>query len=176
MTPSQRSHRIIVAFSLLFIAALIAEDAPAQENGGNLARHAIYAEAFGQGLLYSINYDYRLLDQLSLRAGFTSWTIHGLFYDDMSFTGFPVMANYLTGEGTSHLELGIGVVPVSIRGSDFLGFSTGQTSVSRIVGTATLGYRAQAKSGGFIFRIGLTPFFNTSGILLSGGASIGVAF
>ena len=154
--------------------------AVAQEHEERFCPSAIYLEGLGQGILYSINYDHRLTPHFGLRAGFTSWSIPLVFFtvSELKFTGFPIMANYLTGEGTSHLELGIGVVAarVSVQGQGtFLGaeFEAGK---SVVLGTATLGYRAQPKDGGFVFRIGLTPLFTFSGVQLFGGLSLGHAF
>jgi hypothetical protein len=87
---------------------------------------------------------------------------------ELKFTGFPIMVNLLTGEETSHFELGIGVVP----GTFSLDFLEG----SGVLGTATIGYRAQPRDGGFVFRIGLTPLFTLKGSQITGGLSLGFAF
>ena len=143
------------------------------------AHNAIYVELLGQGLLYSINYDFRFSDHVSLRAGFSSWSIPAVPFfpsSDLSFTGFPVMLNYLSGTGDSHLELGIGFIPAtaSVSGT-FLGenLSGGSTL---IIGTGTIGFRLQPREGGFVFRVGFTPFITSDGIKPSIGLSLGSAF
>ncbi len=160
---------------LLTLATVLSNPMSAQDKQAVTSRHALYAELLGQGVLYSLNYDYRVLDDMSLRAGFTSWTVHGFLFDDFSVTGFPLMVNYLTGSGTSHLELGVGVIPMTVTADDFLGFDTGTSSESRFFGTATVGYRAQSPDGGLVFRIGLTPLFTFEQAALYGGVSLGVA-
>jgi hypothetical protein len=50
----------------------------------------------------------------------------------------------------------------------------GQLTV--VTGAAAIGYRYQPTNGGFLFRIGLTPWFHSGGAKISGGLSLGVAF
>jgi hypothetical protein len=90
----------------------------------------------------------------------------------LAFTGFPIMVNYLSGEGSGNLELGIGVIPLTVS----IGGDSGLKRGTAVFGTATLGYRFQPLDGGFMFRIGLTPFFNSGGAVPSGGLSLGYAF
>ena len=152
----------------------------AQEKDTSYCRSAIYIEGFGQGILYSINYDYRFTPNIGLRTGFTSWSMPFALFaiDELKFTGFPIMVNYLSGQGTSHLELGIGVVPAIISFQGRMIFFGGEVSGETItvLGTATIGYRAQSRDGGFVFRIGLTPLFTLKGSQISGGLSLGFAF
>lgn len=167
--------RNIVIVMILFFSfpPLYAQDPPEI-----FKRNAIYFELFGQGGLYSINYDYRIKEEISIRAGFTSWGI-GVFENNFHFTGFPIMLNYLSGKRSGHLEAGVGFIPatVSFHGGDSNPFFIleGEGSSTRVLGTATLGYRFQPLQGGFVFRAGLTPFF-ADGVRLFGGASVGYAF
>jgi hypothetical protein len=90
-----------------------------QENVRSESRNAIYLEFLGQGILYSVNYDYMLSDHFSLRAGATIWEMEPPDFSmkpssgdrQKEFGGFPIMINYLSGEKDRHLELGIGIVP-----------------------------------------------------------------
>jgi len=154
--------------------------AVAQEEATRFSRNAIYVEVLGQGILYSVNYDHRFTPHIGLRAGFTTWVLDLVIIPEMRFTGFPIMINYLTGEGTSHLELGIGVIPMILSSPErenFLGlFHVEERTMTTVLATATVGYRAQPQDGGFVFRIGLTPFFTFKGAALSGGLSLGFAF
>jgi hypothetical protein len=157
------------------------ERAFAQGESHALRRNSVYVEAFGQGMLYSINYDYRIRPEISLRAGFTNWTVPLfllLINGQAQVTAFPLMLNYLTGGGSSHLEVGAGIMPtaISIQGSEIFLGSEIQGSTTVVVGTATLGYRLQPPEGGFVFRVGLTPLFTTKGSIMSGGLSLGYAF
>jgi hypothetical protein len=82
------------------------------------------------------------------------------------------MANYLSQGSSSHLELGAGFLYVL----DSPNALPGNKKNERFVPTMTLGYRFQPWDGGFVFRLGITPLFNSSGIAWSGGLSIGAAF
>ncbi len=180
MTHLMRSTLLASALSCAILigptATLVAQEKPVP-----FARNAIYFEVFGQGVLYSINYDYRLTPNIGLRAGFSYWSIVPFFLlstGELKFTDFPLTVNYLTGRGTSHFEMGVGVVPVfiSLDGHDLLFGSEIRGSGRVLLGTATIGYRAQPRDGGFIFRIGLTPLFTFKHLIVSGGLSFGVAF
>lgn len=161
---------------ILVMAALAVALAPrgagAQQQPATAAS-AVYVELLGNGLLYSVNYDHRVTPHLSARVGFM-----GLGAADETVRGgvvaAPVMLNYLFGEGSSHFEVGVGLM-----------FSAGaidqvepakQESFRGAVGTGTLGYRYQRPQGGMIFRAGLTPFFNASGFAPSVGVSVGYGF
>jgi len=155
--------------------------AVAQEELAPFSKSAIYVELLGQGLLYSVNYDYRFTPHFGVRAGFTSWSIPTfavISVGELSLTGFPITVNYLSGDGTSHLELGIGIVPMTftMQGQDIFFGTQYEGEGSTVLGTATLGYRAQPRDGGFVFRIGFTPLFNLKKVFPLGGLSLGVAF
>lgn len=153
----------------------------AQDEAKPFCRNAIYLEFLGQGILYSLNYDYRVTEHFSLRAGFSQWSIDPPFIlstKEVRLTLFPLMVNYLSGSGTSNFELGIGIVPasVSLQEQDvFFGIET-EGEDNRILGTVTIGYRAQPRDGGFVFRVGLTPLFTFDRILPFGGVSLGLTF
>jgi hypothetical protein len=168
----------IIASALLIsapAATLRAQDVPRP-----FCRSAIYLEGLGPGLLYSINYDHRITEHVSLRAGFSTWSIYFPLVEnsDFSFTGFPLIVSYLTGDGSSHFELGIGLVPATISVGDQSGFfGTGEKASATIVlGTATIGYRIQPPDGGFLLRLCLTPLMNSDRAIMYGGVSVGVGF
>lgn len=132
------------------------------------ARDAVYVELLGNGVLYTVNYDRRFTDNLTGRVGL------GVF----GGVAVPVMANYLFGEGRGRLELGGGVELIGASDVDF-GDLDEQEEVrdsDALVGTATVGYRYQPATGGFVFRIGLTPLFSLDGGLPWLGISFGHAF
>jgi hypothetical protein len=152
-----------------------------QEN--RFLRNAIYMEVGGPGLLYSINYEYRIKPHLSLRAGFTSWTLRtDLFlvqFERFKYTAFPLLVNYLTGNRqSSHLEIGIGLMPAFTSGRvGLLGMPSNDVgSRSLLLGTASLGYRYQAYDGGFVFRATLTPLVSKYGSSFFAGISFGIGF
>ena len=145
-------------------------------------RNAIYFELGGQGILYSINYDCRITPHLSLRGGLSSWSFSGDFFliqEKLRFTAFPLMVNYLTGPmKSSHLEIGIGLMPLFVSGSIGFLYTPSNDTGNRtfLVGTATFGYRYQPKDGGFVFRAGITPLIGGNGIAFTGGLSFGLGF
>lgn len=148
------------------------------------ARNSVYVEFLGPGILYSINYDRRLTEHIGFRAGISAWSIDSLDLiflqiTDFKYRSFPLTINYLTGKKSSHLELGIGVMPIFVEGTFqvfyFLGSSTGDKT-SSLLGIGTLGYRYQHPRGGMVVRAAANPIFNRSGASLSFGFSLGFAF
>jgi hypothetical protein len=152
---------------------------PALKN--EFSRNAFYFEFLGPGLLYSVNYEYRFKNNLSLRAGFSAWSFDSLDMvllqiKDLKYRSFPIMVNYLTGKRSSHLEFGLGLMPVFFKG-DFTVFyfiNAGENGrASQLVGLSTLGYRYQRAEGGIIFRACINPIFDTSRIYPIFGVSLG---
>ncbi len=141
----------------------------------DFARHSIFVEIGGSSGLYSLNYDHKLADHVSLRVG-------GMYFglkdndtrEHVSIITAPVMINYLLGSGSSRLELGVGMLLAQARGEvkdpqlefDIRGWG----------GISTVGYRLQPRGGGFLFRIGVTPYFNGSQIIPWAGISLGATF
>jgi hypothetical protein len=123
------------------------------------ARNSLYGEFAGNGLIYSVNYDHLLSDVIGARIG-VSYTAPEL----VSLTTFPVQAYYLIGlgSGSSKLEFGLGVTVFLQREYQSFSFAAApddQLKDNNVLGTATVGYRYQRADGGFIFRVGFTPFF-----------------
>jgi hypothetical protein len=140
-----------------------------QANSQN-ARNSIYAEFGGNGAFYSLNYEMRFNNQndgLGGRAGFGF-----LPTGTGSILSMPLMVNYLKGKNSNYLELGLGVTYLSV--DDLLGFL--ETDVSTWLSTATIGYRRQALDGGFLFKVGVTPFYNEGGVHFWSGLGVGYAF
>ena len=150
------------------------------------APNGIYLELLGNGLLYTINYDRFISDDISLRGGFEYIGLaasSGTESASISMMLIPITFNYfLTSHdhgkpGSSKFELGAGIVIVNISGS--ASGNAGELvsgSGTGIAGTATIGYRLQPSDGGFIFRIGFTPLIGAGGFLPFGGLSFGFAF
>ncbi len=145
------------------------------------AHNCMYVETFGQGILYSLNYEYMFLPNMSGRIGFTAWQSTYFLFSNISttqFIGGPIMANYFIGNDEHHLELGLGVLTGNVktdRDETIFGKDVnGNEWVT--VGTFTTGYRYQPKKGGFLFKIALTPLFNTHSFEWNTGMSIGGAF
>lgn len=178
------SRRACTSVALIFVTyiLLIAARFPlaAQENHIPYSQNAIYIEGLGPGLLYSVNYDRRITPNISVRLGFTYWSLELPFIltvQRISLTAFPLMVNFLTGEGEGHLELGIGPMPsfTSSHSEDIFG-STSQSSGKSVVGIATLGYRFQPREAGLFFRISFTPLFTFKKFVPWVGISVGGTF
>jgi len=165
----------------VFLLVLPCQYIYAQARETPYTKHCIYVELLGQGGLYSVNYEHRFSPSLSGRVGFTSWSLPTTFLfqvGKIDVIGFPLMLSYLTGEGNSHLEVGVGGVLGSGRwtATSFWGESVSDGPRTFVVGTATVGYRYQPVHKGFLFRIGATPIFGSSGVRMLGGLSGGYAF
>jgi hypothetical protein len=155
----------IFALSVLTSFALVNETKAQSVDANN----AIYLELGGNGLIYSLNYDYRFNTDWSARAG-----VMYLPIEDVTLTIVPIIANYLYGNNHM-LEIGAGIAYVGISfetdDDEFFSFSG-----SGVVGTGTFGYRYQKVDGGFVFRAGITPIFGAGGFLPWAGLSLGYAF
>lgn len=96
------------------------------------------------------------------------------------FFTIPVGVNYLTGQGSCHLEAGLGVTGVLVKGdystADILGNTFSNTSnkfgVAFVPG---IGYRYAAPGKGFQFRVVLSPLISV-GTVFFGGISVGYKF
>ena len=141
----------------------------------NLSRNSIYLEILGNGGLYSINYERSFKASIIGRIGFASFSSDMYGYNTR-ITDVPLTVSYITGKNKSHFETGGGMLlgvkkeyDVSNTLVDLIGF---------------IGYRYQPAEKGFLFRIGLTPFYSLdghvnypdSGFTLSGGLSLGYHF
>jgi hypothetical protein len=126
--------------------------------------NAVYVEFLGQSFAFlSFNYDRLLFKSnpdnynIAVRCGI------GI---GLPWYSIPVTVSYLSGR-KHKLELGAGLVYAEG------GFDVHEKS---IIPTALIGYRFQKYQGGFVFRIGITPFFKDEKIRLLGGLSLGYAF
>lgn len=153
---------------LLLVFCLSANTAEAQVEPQLEAKNAVYIEIGGNGLLYTLNYDYRLNPDWAARAG-----IMYASGDGVSLTLVPLTANYLY--GTKHnLEIGAGITyfAVSASGDDeFMGIGA-----STVAFTTNVGYRYQSLDGGFVFRAGIAPIFTEFGTFPMPGVSFGYGF
>jgi len=153
----------------------------AQDTVSNFSRNAIYVEGLGQGVMWSINYEYRTIREVSLRAGFTLESVPPpirSFSDNSTFTGFPLLVNFIVGGKVHHLEAGIGAV-VGINSTHWrsdLGSEYYSSHERVFVGTATLAYRVQSDKGGLLMRMAFTPFFTFKEFVPFVGISLGYAF
>lgn len=107
-------------------------------NSESFARLSVYFELLGLGLLYSLNVDLVLGDDIALRAGYSSFEFFG------SVTLIPVTVSYLGyGSADHRYEVGAGMI-LTQDGFD-----------DQFAGTVVIGYRYQPVTGGLNFRTGL---------------------
>jgi len=133
----------------------------AEDDGGPpaiKAPNAVYTELLGQGILLSVNYDRRLGEHISVRAGVA---VVGLGF------GVPVSVSFLS-SGDHKFEMGAGLLYATA--------TNGFEKIEGVAGSANIGYRYQPRDGGFMFRIGFTPLLGSGGLLPWGGASFGICF
>jgi len=142
--------RFLVAIGVALLSPVVAE---AQHPPH---RHAVHVEALGPALLGSVNYEYRLLDHASLRAG-VGYLPQML--ENHARVLSPLLANAILGRGTHRLELGAGAVLVYLprhtraaqEGID------GRAHWGEVEWTGTAAYRYEHPRSGAIYRLGLTP-------------------
>lgn len=171
---------------LLSWIALLAGGSPcfAQAPEAPAARNAVFAELLGNGGLYSINYERMLTDQLGLRVGYAAWDSPLLFEGTPPdrYQTVPVTMSYLLGRGERKLELGGGITFGQGALDRYSG--TGRDFSFRTL-TAIVGYRSQPREGGYLFRVGATPFYSFDdgeeaypdpGFLFAAGVSFGYRF
>ena len=159
--------RISIILSLLVIVLSCTAFSQSKPN-------SFYIELVGSGGLYSINYDRLFTENIGARIGFmyfdTEWL---LFFTDVEMFLIPTTLNFLVGSGKHKFELGAG--PVFVFGSASF-FGSDPVSGSGVGWTGTIGYRYQQNDGGFMWRIGFTPFLAGGELFPSGGISFGFSF
>jgi hypothetical protein len=171
--------------TLLSLIVVLAGGSPcfAQVPEAPAARNAVFVELLGNGGLYSVNYERMLTDQLGLRVGFATWD--SPFLSDGTppdrYETLPVTMSYLLGRGERKLELGGGIT----FGQRTFDRSSGGRDFSFRSLTAIVGYRSQPREGGYLFRVGATPFYSFDdgeeaypdpGLFFSAGVSFGYRF
>ncbi|HZX58051.1 MAG TPA: hypothetical protein VFE54_04975 [Mucilaginibacter sp.] len=88
----------------------------------------------------------------------------------------PFQLNYLIGEHSSMLEVGVGTTFLNSKGTN-VGNSKWQfDNITGFVGTASIGYRYQPEHKGINFRLAFVPILYDEGIIPAGAVSIGYTF
>ena len=132
-------------------------------SSGFAQTNTVYLELFGNALVGSINYDRMVTDNVSVRVGYgainVTSTTEGTLTEEVGITMIPIIGNYLRGEGSHKLEVGGGIVMITVdyTGSmEDLNFSIGAEGS---VFTGNVGYRYQKPDGGIFFKASLCSFF-----------------
>jgi hypothetical protein len=127
------------------------------------APNSVYAEGLGAGLVYSINYERLVVEDLGVRAGLSYMSFSasaGTTSSSATFLTIPVTASYL-GVGSKHhiLELGGGLSFLYAGGTaSGVGVSSSGSGMT-VLPNAMIGYRLHPVDGaGFQFRVGAMAF------------------
>lgn len=143
--------RYIYLFAIICFCCFY-PDAKSQEL--KTAKNSVYFEIFGNGGLYSINYERALLSNIYARIGFGTWTMEFMEGPETKMTTVPFLITCIKGKKRSNFEIGGGFLFGSQKESN--------TSNTVLDLTGFLGYRYQPTEKGFLFRAGLTPFISLS--------------
>jgi hypothetical protein len=144
----------------------------AQENSDNYSKKTVYAELGGAGITYSLNFDHRVIENISLRAGINYAPT--LLAPGVGFIG---QGSYLIGKDDEFFELGIGITYVLSDNPNVIPFSDNKAIKGSLL-TSFLGFRSQSAKQPVFFRFGITPFYSffTDKLLWSAGLSFGYSF
>jgi len=163
----------------------VATAAAPQASAGPGADNQVFLELLGNGLLYSLNYEWFLTawnQRFGIRGGasFITYkisTANGA--GNLVLATVPVVASWYWGPSSHKLQLGLGASALYVSAAtDATGqkFSSSEEGLG-IAATAVIGYRYLPRDGGFTFGIGFTPLLRAGkGFLPWGGASGGFAF
>ena len=145
-------HLSLISYCLFGLPLLAQEKSAATEIDAdtNTPRNAVFIEAGGSGLWYSLNYERIIFSSQSLRIGVAY----------LGEVAFPALYNVMLGSETHKLEIGIGAT--------FL-FGTKPADRNRLYATGNLSYRwaFSTETGLNFLRLSFTPFL---GDLAAGSA------
>ena len=148
--------------------------------------NSVYAEGGGAGLLFSLNYERMLTDNISVRVGYGSASAEEEGHEghshgdegDGKITFIPIGANYLIGSGNNKLTIGGGMTMVNTT----MEYELGSLSLDANFPYATAGYRYQRGTGGLYMSFSGYAFFikdlitEETTMLPWGGLSFGWTF
>ncbi len=169
-----KNSRLMPIVCWFFVVALLL---PSVCQSQDTTKNVIYAELLGPGLLYSINYERVVADDVTMRIG-ASIIPYSYYRGSSTMIILPVMANYLLGSGNSKLEIGAGVDVLMMRDEMYGDLeplpSARIRNTSGVLLIGSLGYRYQPTDGGFHFRIAASPILTpTTGFFIP---SVGISF
>lgn len=160
--------RLCGAFMIIaFFGAIVG----VQASSNRTALNSIYVEGLGPGLVYSLNYERLVINDLGVRVGFSYMSFSasatgsaGETNTSVSFITFPIIASYLGISSGKHvLELGGGTTIISASGSATSeGYKSSGSGIGA-VGDILIGYRIHPVNGGFQFRVGLCGMIGAGG-------------
>ncbi|MFA5817440.1 MAG: hypothetical protein WC865_17700 [Bacteroidales bacterium] len=166
----------------LFIILLVVFTIPSFSQSTNTQndklshRSSVQFELFGHGMLYSLNYEYVVINRNRLK---TTAQVGFSYYPPSTGyrpTWIPISINELISFGKHHIELGIGHVFITEMGHDVYGEDRREWEGFF---SGRLGYRYQKPNGRLIIRAGFTPLYeysNDHAFHPSGGLAVGYSF
>lgn len=156
--------------------------APAPPAPHPTAPNVVFLEAFGTGLLYSVNYE-RIIERwnVGLRGGVGYFTYAVSTYGssgNLTLMTLPLVASYYLGWSKHKVQLGLGATLLYLSASSDSRGTTfdSERSGPGLAATAVVGYRYLPRDSGFSFGIGFTPLLRASKFLPWGGINLGYAF
>lgn len=111
----------------------------------------LFVELGGAGMIMTFNYDQRFTKSdvgIGGRIGIGGFALP----ENDHLVAIPVGINYLMGKNGKYFEIG--------AGATYFGGNAILDDTNEVMGNLVFGYRRQPEDGGFMFRAGLTPFFN----------------
>lgn len=132
---------------------------------------SIYLEIGGNSLVYSLNYERLVSDDLGLRAGLMGFAL-ATGSEGVLALGIPITGSYFIGKGNHRLEVGAGFLYLSGE----IGAGRVSGNVTGVSPTGIIGYRYHPNNGKTLFKVGFTPIYIGETFLPWGGLSIGYLF
>ena len=165
-----KKNKSLIFFAFLFLANLTVNSAQERRIIPKSKNH-LFLELFGNGILYSVNYERLLSDNFSSRIGYS-------YMPDLIYSTIPITASYIMGSGSSKAEAGMGI---TITTSIFEGvFGKRKEKQTYLLLTGVFGIKYYRPRGGYTVKITFTPFYSPhlkpSKFQLYGGISIGYGF
>ena len=134
---------------------------------------AFFLELFGNGALYSVNFDSRFKKGRRDGMGYRFGLGYFAFTDTISgrkqtirLSAIPFDINYLLGKKKNALELGVGATLFSLKlngeryntnNSDFIGLEAFNIQSNGLIGFVNIAYRYRTLDNGFMFKASFSP-------------------
>ncbi len=134
-------------------------------NENSLRAQSIYFELGGNGLLFSVNYDFRFNKSqkgLGMRLGL-GYYIYDIIFSSVGSVSIPIAINHLAGNAPHYFESGIGFTYINNTSKGFISGILPPSSSVQSKGSAfvpSIGYRYQPNGNGFLGRIVFSPLIS----------------
>ncbi len=147
-------------------------------------RKTVFLEGFGNGILFSGNFELRLKKNSNsgsgVRIGLGGGTLSGVSngnFIDIGIVTIPLGYNYLIGEKRSSFEIGAGITPIIVSANASIDNELVSGKGFTLTGFLNAGYRFQPLNNGFFGKITWTPIATNQGFFPAfAGISLGFSF